>query len=90
MKTKTKSKPMPSLSGDAAAEAFVDKADLSDHDLSGFAPKRFEFAAKSASLTMRLPDELLQALKAKAQSKGMPYTRYVRLLLENDVGIQAR
>ena len=34
---------------------------------------------------MRLPQNLLDALKIKAQKKGIPYTRYVRLLLEYDV-----
>jgi predicted DNA binding CopG/RHH family protein len=36
-------------------------------------------------MNMRLPQTLLDALKAKAKAKGMPYTRYVRLLLENDI-----
>jgi predicted DNA binding CopG/RHH family protein len=46
---------------------------------------RFEFEPKTAALNKRLPQNLLDALKAKAQKKGIPYTRYVRLLLENDV-----
>ena len=40
---KTKNKPMPSLTSDAAAEKFVDTADLSGYDLSGFKPGKFEF-----------------------------------------------
>jgi predicted DNA binding CopG/RHH family protein len=78
-------KPMPSLPSDAAAELFVEVADLSEHDLSGFKPMSFEFEPKSAALNMRLPQTLLNALKLKAKAKGVPYTRYVRLLLENDV-----
>jgi predicted DNA binding CopG/RHH family protein len=78
-------KPMPSLPSDAAAEQFVETTDLSEYDLSGFKPMRFEFEPKSAALNMRLPQNLLDALKLKAQAKGIPYTRYVRLLLENDV-----
>jgi predicted DNA binding CopG/RHH family protein len=77
--------PEPSLRSDAAAEQFVASADLSQYDLSGFKPMRFEFEPKSAALTMRLPAPLLDALKAKAKAKGIPYTRYVRLLLESDV-----
>jgi predicted DNA binding CopG/RHH family protein len=46
---------------------------------------RFEFEPKTAALNMRLPQNLLDALKIKAKKKGIPYTRYVRLLLENDV-----
>ena len=82
---KTKVKPMPSLVSDADAEKFVDTADLSRYDLSGFKPMRFEFEPKIAVMNMRLPQSLLDALKSKAKSKGIPYTRYVRLLLENDV-----
>jgi predicted DNA binding CopG/RHH family protein len=82
---KTKAKPMPSLVSDADAERFVDTADLSQYDLSGFKPINFEFAPKSAAMHMRLPQNLLDALKAKAKAKGIPYTRYVRLLLESDV-----
>ena len=46
---------------------------------------RFEFAPKAASLNMRLPAALLDAVKAKAKARGIPYTRYVRMLLEADV-----
>jgi len=76
---------MPSLPSDEAAEAFVAVADLTEYDLSGFKPMRFEIEPKSAALNMRLPTSLLAALKAKAKAKGVPYTRYVRMLLETDV-----
>ncbi|QFX95062.1 hypothetical protein GCD22_00559 [Acidithiobacillus thiooxidans ATCC 19377] len=46
---------------------------------------RFEIAPKDAALNMRLPEALLEAVKAKAKAKGVPYTRYVRMLLEADV-----
>ena len=46
---------------------------------------RFEMQPKSASLNMRLPAPLLDALKSKARAKGVPYTRYVRMLLEADL-----
>jgi len=45
----------------------------------------FEIEPKSAALNMRLPSSLLSALKVKAKAKGIPYTRYVRMLLESDV-----
>jgi len=82
---KAKLKPMPTLGSDADAEKFVDSADLSTYDLSGFKPTQFEFEPKAAALNMRLPQNLLDALKLKARAKGIPYTRYVRLLLESDV-----
>lgn len=80
-----KIKPMPSLRSDDAAEEFVTSADLTSYDLSGFKPMHFEIEPKSAALNMRLPASLLEALKTKAKAKGVPYTRYVRMLLENDV-----
>lgn len=82
----SKTKPMPSLPSDDAAEDFVANADLTSYDLSGFKPMHFEIEPKSAALNMRLPASLLEALKSKAKAKGVPYTRYVRMLLENDVG----
>ncbi len=46
---------------------------------------RFEFEPKAVALNVRLPKNLLDALKCKAKAKGIPYTRYVRVLLESDV-----
>ena len=76
---------MPTLKSDAAAENFVASADLSKYDLSGFKPMKFEIEAKSAALNLRLPQSLLEAVKVRAKSKGIPYTRYVRMLLETDL-----
>ena len=84
MKAKTNS-PIPSFKSDAEAEQFVETADLSTYDLSGFKRMHFEFEPKTAALNMRLPKNLLDALKTKAKAKGIPYSRYVRLLLESDV-----
>lgn len=81
----TKLKKLPSLHSDEQAEHFVSEANLAQYDLSGFKPMRFEIEPKSAALNMRLPSSLLEALKRKAQTKGVPYTRYVRMLLEADV-----
>lgn len=55
---KEKLKPMPSLPSDEAAEQFVSTADLSQYDLSGFKPMRFEIEPKTAALNMRLPASL--------------------------------
>ena len=78
-------KTLPDFASDAEAEAFVDTADLSEYDLSGFKPARFEFEKKAAVFNMRLPQSLLDALKLKAKAKGVPFTRYVRMLIEEDV-----
>ncbi|HEU0198204.1 MAG TPA: BrnA antitoxin family protein [Nevskiaceae bacterium] len=75
-------KSLPSLRNDADAERFVAEANLTEYDLSGFKPMRFEIAPKSAALNMRLPAPLLAAVKAKARTLGVPYSRFVRAALE--------
>jgi len=82
---RTKPKPMPSLRSDAEAEQFVATADLTQFDLSKFKPAQFEIQPKTAVINMRLPESLLAAVKQKAESAGVPYTRYVRMLIERDL-----
>ena len=77
-------KKIPTLKTDQQAEAFLDQ-DLSDLDFSQFKTMRLEFAPKSAALHLRLPEALLEGLKVRAKAQGVPYTRYVRMLLENDL-----
>jgi predicted DNA binding CopG/RHH family protein len=78
-------KTIPRLVSDEAAEEFVEAADLSEYDLSGFKPTHFEFEKKAEQLNMRLPKLLLEALKDRARARGIPYTRYIRELIERDV-----
>ena len=47
---------------------------------------RFEFATKDARINMRLPADLLAAVKAKAARERMPYQRFIRKALEGAVG----
>ncbi|MBM3492410.1 MAG: hypothetical protein FJX68_18620 [Alphaproteobacteria bacterium] len=75
-------KRIPSFKTDKAAERFVDKADLSEYDLSGFKMTRFEFEKKKGQLNMRLPLSLLEAVKRRARARGIPYTRFVREAME--------
>lgn len=78
-------KTMPSLKSDEEAEQFVDSADLSEYDLSEFASVKFEFEPKTAALNMRLPHNLLAAVKIKAKAEGIPYTRFIRRILEQAI-----
>ncbi len=77
-------KQVPEFKTDAEAEAFLEQ-DLSDLDFTQFKPMRFEIARKEAALNMRIPRALLDAVKARAAAQGVPYARYVRMLLEADV-----
>jgi len=78
-------KPIPTFETDAQAEEFVGSANLAEYDLSGGKPVQFEFEAKSAQLTMRVPQRLLDALKERAKARGLPYTRLIRQLMEREV-----
>jgi predicted DNA binding CopG/RHH family protein len=78
-------KTIPTFKTDREAERFVDTAKLSDYDLSGARPVRFEFEKKSARVNMRLPPLLLEAVKARAKQRGIPYQRFIREALEQAV-----
>ncbi len=78
-------KPLPDLKSDAEAEDFVQSADLSQFDLTGMRPAQFEFAAKDTRVNMRLPADLLDAVKVIAERQGIPYQRFIRRALENAV-----
>ena len=83
-------KKIPDFKTDAEAEAFVETADLSKFDLSGFKPVKFEFQPKVERVNMRLPAELLKAVRSKAEAEGMPYQRFIRAALEQAVAGKKR
>jgi predicted DNA binding CopG/RHH family protein len=86
MKKKTpRKKKMPVLRSDAEAERFVEAADLTQYALSTFKPMQFEFERKGARVNMRLPEQLLAALKESAKQRGIPYQRFIREALERAV-----
>lgn len=78
-------KQFPVFHSDEEAEHFVDTADLSEYDFSGFRPVQYEFKKKDAALNMKLPADLAQAGKSKAKKLGIHFSRYVRMLLEADI-----
>jgi predicted DNA binding CopG/RHH family protein len=75
-------KKLPRFRSDKEAEDFVAKADLTDYDLSAMRPMRFEFQAKTERVNMRLPPQLLAALRTAAAKAGVPYQRFIRQALE--------
>jgi predicted DNA binding CopG/RHH family protein len=78
-------KKIPTFKTDKEAEAFVDKANLTQYDLSGAKPVQFEFEKKAARVNMRLPEPLLEAVKESAKERGIPYQRFIREALEQAV-----
>jgi predicted DNA binding CopG/RHH family protein len=81
----TKLKKLPTFKSDRAAEQFVDKADLSQYDLSGGEFVRFELKPKDKSVNLRLPGQLLEAVRRRAKRSGLPYQRFIRMALEEAV-----
>ena len=79
-------KKLPTLKTDEEAEKFVDTADLSEYDLSGFKKVHFEFKPKDTAISLKLSPELLAAVKRKAEKENIPYTRIIRRALEREVG----
>jgi predicted DNA binding CopG/RHH family protein len=78
-------KKIPNFKSDQEAEEFVANADLSEYDLSKAKPVRFEFENKTARVNMRVPQSLLEAIKARAKARGIPYQRYIRETLEKEI-----
>lgn len=81
----TKLKKLPTFKSDRAAEQFVDKVDLSQYDLSGGEFVRFELKPKDKSVNLRLPGQLLEAVRRRAKRSGLPYQRFIRMALEEAV-----
>ena len=74
-------KTIPSFATDDEAENFVDTADLSEYDLKGTFV-RFELKPKDRTVSLRLPETLLDAVRARADRDGVPYQRFIRLAVE--------
>jgi predicted DNA binding CopG/RHH family protein len=72
------------MTTDEEAEAFL-MQDLSALDFSQFKRVPFEFEKKEAQVNMRIPQSLLDSVKDKAKARGIPYTRYIRMLMEQDI-----
>ena len=75
-------KRIPRLRSDEAAETLLEQ-DLSDYlDPAHMAPLTFEHSPKDRTVSLRLPEALLEAIKQRAGREGIPYQRYMRRLLE--------
>lgn len=75
---------VPKFKTDKEAEEFLDQ-DLSDLDFSQFKPAHFEFQKKDVPVNLRLSQSLLDAIKAQAKERDIPYTRLMREMLAKGV-----
>ncbi len=75
-------KKFPDFASDAEAERFVETADLSEYDFSDMEPVTFELRPKDRTVSLRLPEQLLNEVRARAQRAGIPYQRFMRMAIE--------
>lgn len=80
---------VPRFKSDEEAAAFLEQ-DLSDLDFAQFKPYRFEFMPKPKPLNLRMSEDLLNAVRARAKQQGIPYQRYIRQPLEKAVTARQR
>lgn len=81
------SKPIPKFDTDEELEQFLEQ-DLTDYlDPDNFTPAtgNFEHLQKTAQINLRVPEPLVEAIKAKAAQIGIPYQRYIRHLMQKAV-----
>jgi predicted DNA binding CopG/RHH family protein len=76
---------IPTFKTDEEAEHFVATSDLTQYDISGGEFVRFELRPKDKSVHLRLPGQLLDAVRSHAKRAGMPYQRFIRMALERAV-----
>lgn len=81
-KPSAKKPALPSFATDEEAEEFVANGDLTQFDLSGGKPVQYEFKPKATTISMRVSQDLLDAVKARAEQDGVPYQRFIRQTLE--------
>ncbi len=75
-------KKVPHFKTDEEAEAFLEQ-DLTDYLHAGnFKPMHFEILPKEKSINLRLSESLLDTIRRNAKREGVPYQRYIRLLIE--------
>ncbi len=82
MKNKKKLKNLPPLKTDQEAERFVDEADLSQFDLSGFKSMNFELEKKDVNISIRFSQGQLRQVRAEAEKRNVPYQRFIRQLIQ--------
>jgi predicted DNA binding CopG/RHH family protein len=79
-------KKFPELKTDEEADDWLQSADLTDYDLSEMKKVRFELGPKDTSISLRLPAGLLATLKTRAAAANMPTQRFIRVLIEAQLG----
>jgi predicted DNA binding CopG/RHH family protein len=67
---------------DVPPRAFLTAAELSGLGFYKRTATRFEMIRKDKSISLRMPEPLLDEVKMVAKVGGMPYQRFIRLAIE--------
>ena len=79
------SKRFPKIKSKKEAEKLFDD-DLADYiNKDNFKSVTFEFAPKDKTISLRLSEKLLRAIKKAAKWKGINYQKYIREALEKSL-----
>jgi predicted DNA binding CopG/RHH family protein len=76
------SKKFPIWKNEGEADEWLTHADLSEYDLSDAKLMTFELAPKNTAISLRLPESLLNAMRAEAVQSGIPMQRLIRAAIE--------
>lgn len=78
-------KKVPKLKSDKEAEEFLDR-DLTDYlNLKNFQRVSFEFQPKTKKISIRVSEDLLEAVKKKAKHQKISYQKYIRKAVEESL-----
>jgi len=83
------SKSLPKMTSDHDAEELLAE-DLTeyltpDNFKKNFTPVTFEFAPKDATISLRLPKDLLEAVKKASGKRGIGYQKFIRQSIERAI-----
>ncbi|MEZ4754653.1 MAG: CopG family antitoxin [Bdellovibrionota bacterium] len=79
------SKKIPKFKTDEEAAEFIEQ-DLSEYiEANEFYPMKFEFEKKEKTMTLRVSENLLNAIKEASRKRDMSYQKYVRYVLEEAI-----
>ena len=78
-------KKLPIFKDEAEESAFWDENDVSDYfDMSKAKPVRFSNLKKTTkSISLRLPADMIEELKVKANAMDVPYQSLIKMFLTN-------
>ena len=82
-------KQIPEFSSEAEERVFWEEHDSAEYiDWGKAEPVQFPNLKKSTkSISLRLPEDMLERLKSRANAMDIPYQSYIKMLLQKELSI---